>query len=111
MYCQNVAGIDDTEPAGTEGLLVDETLEVESIELVGPSSTETCAAGREELQRFLVACFQASVSIETMSRHLGIDPSTIRSELRHGIAAWNAAQRRPHAAASKPQLMIVAPSA
>ncbi len=45
-----------------------------------------------ELRAFLVACYQASVSIETMSNNLGLDADTIRSELLRGIEAWNAAQ-------------------
>ena len=57
------------------------------------------ARRRDELRFFLVACLQASVSIETMSRYLGLDPEIVRTELRAGIEAWNAAQRRSNEAA------------
>ena len=49
---------------------------------------------RSERRAFLVACHQASISIETISRYLGLDVETIRDELLRGIEAWNAAQRR-----------------
>lgn len=54
----------------------------------------TAASSRKNLQIFLVACHQASVSIDTMSTYLGLDGDTIRSELLCGIEAWNAGQRR-----------------
>ena len=63
---------------------------------------------REEMRFFLVACHQASVSVETMSRYLGLDASTIRSELLLGIEAWNVAQRRTNEAAFIPHLSIPA---
>lgn len=66
------------------------------------------ARRRDELRFFLVACLQASVSIETMSRYLGLDADVVRAELRAGIEAWNAAQRRSHESAFEPRLSIVA---
>ena len=45
-----------------------------------------------ELRAFLVACHLASVSLETMSKHLSIDIETLRSELLLGIEAWNLAK-------------------
>ena len=54
----------------------------------------TAASSRKDLQIFLVACHQASVSIDTMSTYLGLDGDTIRSELLRGIEAWNADRRR-----------------
>ena len=54
----------------------------------------TASSSREDLQTFLVACHQASVSIDTMSTYLGLDGDTIRSELLRGIEAWNADRRR-----------------
>ncbi len=46
-----------------------------------------------ELRSFLVACHLASVSLETMSKHLSIEIETLRSELLLGILAWNVAQK------------------
>jgi hypothetical protein len=66
------------------------------------------SANWEDLRLFLVACHQASVSIETMSRYLGIHGDTIRSELRLGIEAWNADRRRSNETAASPKLKIVA---
>jgi len=60
------------------------------------------------MQIFLVACHQASVSVETMSTYLGLDAGTIRSELLLGIEAWNVAQRRTNEAAFSPPLRITA---
>ena len=62
----------------------------------------------EEMRVFLVACHQASVSIETMSSYLGLDADIIRTELLRGIADWNAAQRRANGAAFKPGLRLTA---
>ena len=53
---------------------------------------EPTTLAKRNLRFFLVACYQASVSIETMSNNLGLDEDTIRSELLRGIEAWNAAQ-------------------
>ncbi len=61
----------------------------------GPAS-----ANREDLRIFLLACHQASVSIESMSKYLGLDGDTIRSELLLGIKAWNSDQRRSNEAAT-----------
>lgn len=58
---------------------------------------------RRDLQIFLVACHQASVSVETMSTYLGLDGDTIRSELLLGIEAWNAGQRRLNEATTTTQ--------
>lgn len=107
----------ETEPEVNEfgdvgAIAVDETLELESIELSAPTDLPAVSAGqREQMQRFLVACFQACVSIETMSRYLGIDANTIRSELRHGIEAWNANRSRTRGAGPKRQLTVAAPRA
>ena len=88
-----------------------ELLEVETIELVGEPWEETPEYGfidREELRTFLVACLQASVSVETMSRYLGLDEDTVREELKHGIETWNARKRRSDEARTRPQLRIAA---
>lgn len=66
------------------------------------------ARRREELRLFLVACLQASVSIETMSRYLGLEADIVRNELRAGIEAWNAAQRRGNETAFEPRLSTAA---
>jgi hypothetical protein len=62
----------------------------------------------EEMRIFLVACHQASVSIETMSNYLGLDADIIRTELLLGIAAWNTTQRRTNDAAFKSGLRLTA---
>jgi hypothetical protein len=100
MYNECVAELDTNELEVHGEIAVDETLELESIELSAVAATDLSAISdkkREELQRFLVACFQASVSVDRMSTYLGIDTHTVRSELRHGIEAWNAKQGRMHA--------------
>jgi hypothetical protein len=66
------------------------------------------SANWEDLRTFLVACHQASVSIETMSKYLGLHGETIRSELLLGIEAWNAGQRRSNEAATGPHPIIAA---
>lgn len=66
------------------------------------------SANWEDLRIFLVACHQASVSIETMSKYLGLHDDTIRSELLLGIEAWNAGRRRSNEAATGPHLRITA---
>lgn len=63
---------------------------------------------REKMRFFLVACLQASVSVEAMSAYLGLDAKTVRSELLLGIEAWNAAQRRTSQTVSKPHLGVAA---
>jgi len=62
----------------------------------------------EDMRIFLVACHQASVSVETMSSYLGLDADTVRAELLLGIEAWNVAQRRINEAAFIPRLRIAA---
>ncbi len=59
------------------------------------------SANWEDLRTFLVACHQASVSVETMSKYLGFHGDTIRSELRLGIEAWNAGRRRSNEAVTR----------
>ena len=54
----------------------------------------TTSSSRKDLHIFLVACHQASVSIDTMSTYLGLNGDTIRSELLRWIEAWNADRRR-----------------
>lgn len=49
---------------------------------------------QDDLRMFLVACHQASVSVDTMSSYLGIDEDTVRTELLRGIESWNAGRRR-----------------
>ena len=66
------------------------------------------SANREDLRIFLLACHQASVSIESMSKYLGLDGDTIRSELLLGIEAWNAGQRRFNEAATGQHLRTAA---
>ena len=66
------------------------------------------SASWEDLRIFLVACHQAAVSIETMSKYLGLHGDTIRSELLLGIEAWNAGQRRSIKADTGPNLRIAA---
>ena len=62
----------------------------------------------EESGGFLLACHQAAVSVETMSKYLGLDVDTIRSELLLGIEAWNVAQRRNSEAAVEAHLRVAA---
>ena len=66
------------------------------------------SANWEDLRAFLVACQQASVSVETMSKYLGLHGETIRSELLLGIEDRNAGQRRSNEAATGPHLRIAA---
>ena len=66
---------------------------------IDTSEQVRATASKENLRTFLVACYQASVSIETMSKDLGLDGDTIRSELLLGIEAWNASQHRSNEAA------------
>jgi len=86
--------------------------EVEQVDVeTPPMSIDTFAyergptsANRQDLRIFLLACHQASVSIESMSKYLGLDGDTIRSELLLGIEAWNAGQRRSQEAAAGPKV-------
>ena len=75
---------------------------------IDTSEQDRASASKENLRTFLVACFQASVSIETMSKNLGLDDDTIRSELRLGIEALNAGQRRSHEPTTGSHLRIAA---
>jgi len=62
----------------------------------------------DELRMFLVACLQASVSVETMSSYLGLDQETVREELKQGIEAWNARRRHANEVRTRPQLRLAA---
>lgn len=96
MYSQNVVELTANVKGVSTEIEVDETLEAEDIEVFAPADTLNSVAAdkqSEDLRSFLVSCFLASVSIETMSQQLAIDTDTIRSELQHGIQAWNASQR------------------
>ena len=88
-----------------------EVLEVEPVEIAGEPSEFALEYGfidREELRMFLVACLQASVSIEAMSRYLGLDQDTVRKELRLGIEAWNTGRRHAIETIAGPHLRIAA---
>lgn len=90
---------------------VDESDGVQELRLVANASgdhPERYSAPAEEMRIFLVACHQASVSIDTMSKYLGLDADTVRSELLRGIADWNAAQRTTNEAVFKPRLLVAA---
>lgn len=63
---------------------------------------------RKDLRTFLVACLQASVSVETMSRYLGLTEDTVREELRLGIEEWNTRSRGAAGPSGKPRLRIAA---
>ena len=43
------------------------------------------------LRAFLVACHEADVSVETMSRYLGIEAHAVRAELLIGLGKWRTA--------------------
>ena len=43
------------------------------------------------LRAFLVACHEADVCVESMSRHLGIEEHVVRAELLIGLGKWRAA--------------------
>ncbi len=92
-------------------LAIDDSDGVEKLRLATRASDDRLArhAGHPgEMRVFLVACHQASVSIETMSNYLGLDADIIRTELLLGIAAWNTARRRTNDAAFKPGLRLTA---
>ena len=93
------------------GNSIDESISVDEFRLiarpVGNHLAQHAPHG-DEMRDFLVACHQASVSVETMSKCLGHDADTIRSELLRGIEAWNAAQRRTSEAAVKAHLRVAA---
>lgn len=65
----------------------------EAIDALGDDRVPATTS-REDLRMFLVACHQASVSIDTMSAYLGLEADTVRVELLRGIEAWNAGRRR-----------------
>ena len=90
---------------------IDELIGVEELQLVARTRGNRLGQRsqcREEMRGFLVACHQASVSVESMSTYLGLDAGTIRSELLLGIEAWNTAQRRTNESAFEPRLGIAA---
>jgi hypothetical protein len=43
------------------------------------------------LRAFLVACHEADVSVENMSRYLGIEEHAVRAELLIALGKWRAA--------------------
>jgi hypothetical protein len=43
------------------------------------------------LGAFLVACHEADVSVQGMSRYLGLDEHAVRAELLIGLGKWRAA--------------------
>ncbi len=103
--------LDSGDPGHAGNLAIDEFDGVEKLRLAARESDDRLARHTrhpEEMRVFLVACHQASVSIETMSRYLGVDAGIIRRELLLGIAAWNAARRRTNDAAFKPGLRLTA---
>lgn len=88
-----------------------ELLHLEAVEQAAEPSQSALEYGfidRDDLRTFLVACLQASVSVETMSRYLGLDEETVRTELKQGIAAWNDRRRRSDGPRTRPQLKIAA---
>lgn len=75
MYSRNILELGEVAE-----VTVDETLEAEEIEVHAPSSRNLSAmrwGQREERRACMVSCYLASVSIETMSRHLGMDADSI----------------------------------
>ncbi len=97
--------LDSRVPGYPHDLAMEELDGVEKLQLAARASDHRLARQtrhRSEMRVFLVACHQASVSIATMSRFLGLDVDIIRTELLLGIAAWNAARRRTSDAAFRP---------
>ena len=97
--------LDSRVPGYPHDLAMEELDGVEKLPLAACTSDDRLARQtrhRSELRVFLVACHQASVSIPTMSRFLGLDVDIIRTELLLGIAAWNAARRRTSDADFRP---------
>lgn len=43
------------------------------------------------LRAFLVACHEADVSVDSISRYLGIEEHAVRAELLVGLGKWRAA--------------------
>jgi hypothetical protein len=103
--------LESGDPAYPRNFAIHESDGMQKLRLAARASDDRLARHTrhpEEMRIFLVACHQASVSIETMSRYLGLDADIIRTELLLGIAAWNAAQRRTNDAAFKPGLRLTA---
>ena len=110
-YDCEVRHLDGGDPGYARNPAIDEPDGVEKLRLFARASENRFPRHTphpEEMRIFLVACHQASVSIETMSKYLGLDSDVIRTELLLGIAAWNAAQRRTNDAAFKPGLRLTA---
>lgn len=103
--------LDSHVPGYPRDLAMEELNGVEKLQLAARASDDRLARQTrhpQEMRAFLVACHQASVSIETMSNYLGLGADFIRTELLLGIAAWNMAQRRTNGAAYKPGLRLTA---
>ncbi len=103
--------LDSGDPGYARNFAIDEFGGVKKLRLAARASDDRLARHTrhpEEMRVFLVACHQASVSIETMSNYLGLGADFIRTELLLGIAAWNMAQRRTNGAAFKPGLRLTA---
>jgi hypothetical protein len=103
--------LDSGDPGYARNFAIDEFGGVKKLRLAARASDDRLARHTrhpEEMRVFLVACHQASVSIETMSNYLGLDADIIRTELLLGIADWNAARRRTNGAAFKPGLRLTA---
>ena len=103
--------LDSGDPGYARNFAIDEFGGVKKLRLAARASDDRLARHTrhpEEMRVFLVACHQASVSIETMSNYLGLDADIIRTELLLGIAAWNAARRRTNDTAFKPGLRLTA---
>jgi len=110
-YDCEVRHLDSGDPGYARNLALDGPDGVGKLRLVARASEYRLARHTprpEEMRIFLVACHQASVSIETMSNYLGLDADIIRTELLPGIAAWNTAQRRTNDAECKPGLLLTA---
>ena len=93
MYNQYESEYQTSESIGDSGHQSIDERSCQSVERLIAVSEDRYGRGRHELRAFLVACHQAAVSIETMSRQLGFDQATIRSELILGLETWKAAQR------------------
>ena len=94
MYNEYESEYQTSESIGDSGhQSIDET-SCQSVGRLIAASEDRYGRGRHELRAFLVACHQAAVRIETMSKQLGIGQETIRSELILGLETWKAAQRR-----------------
>ncbi len=110
-YVCEARHLDSGDPGYARNFAIDEFGGVKKLRLAARASDDRLARHTrhpEEMRVFLVACHQASVSIETMSNYLGLDADIIRTELLLGIADWNAARRRTNGAAFKPGLRLTA---